>query len=236
MKQRQPFGGFLLLLLAFFMLGMIWMKTPNSFLGNEAMTEQDVMVALENGSIERALILPNAENDTGRLKLWMKSGEQEEVNVLSVSQFASDFQKEGIPYEVNDIPRENSMLNIILPVLLSAAILVAFFMFMNTRNAGGSNAKMMNFGRSRARMTRDSKVNFTNVAGLNEEKEELEEIVDFLKNPQKYTGVGARIPKGVLLVGRLERERHFWPRPLPGKPAFPSSPSPVQTLWRCLWE
>ena len=201
MKQRQPFGGFLLLLLAFFMLGMIWMKTPNSFLGNEAMTEQDVMVALENGSIERALILPNAENDTGRLKLWMKSGEQEEVNVLSVSQFASDFQKEGIPYEVNDIPRENSMLNIILPVLLSAAILVAFFMFMNTRNAGGSNAKMMNFGRSRARMTRDSKVNFTNVAGLNEEKEELEEIVDFLKNPQKYTGVGARIPKGVLLVG-----------------------------------
>ena len=107
MKQRQPFGGFLLLLLAFFMLGMIWMKTPNSFLGNEAMTEQDVMVALENGSIERALILPNAENDTGRLKLWMKSGEQEEVNVLSVSQFASDFQKEGIPYEVNDIPREN---------------------------------------------------------------------------------------------------------------------------------
>lgn len=201
MKQRQPFGGFFLLLLAFFMLGMIWMKTPNSFLGNEAMTEQDVMVALENGSIERALILPNAENDTGRLKLWMKSGEQEEVNVLSVSQFASDFQKEGIPYEVNDIPRENSMLNIILPVLLSAAILVAFFMFMNTRNAGGSNAKMMNFGRSRARMTRDSKVNFTNVAGLNEEKEELEEIVDFLKNPQKYTGVGARIPKGVLLVG-----------------------------------
>ena len=201
MKQRQPFGGFLLLLLAFFMLGMIWMKTPNSFLGNEAMTEQDVMVALENGSIERALILPNAENDTGRLKLWMKSGEQEEVNVLSVSQFASDFQKEGIPYEVNDIPRENSMLNIILPVLLSAAILVAFFMFMNTRNAGGSNAKMMNSGRSRARMTRDSKVNFTNVAGLNEEKEELEEIVDFLKNPQKYTGVGARIPKGVLLVG-----------------------------------
>ena len=204
MKQRQPFGGFLLLLLAFFMLGMIWMKTPNSFLGNEAMTEQDVMVALENGSIERALILPNAENDTGRLKLWMKSGEQEEVNVLSVSQFASDFQKEGIPYEVNDIPRENSMLNIILPVLLSAAILVAFFMFMNTRNAGGSNAKMMNFGKSRARMSSpddNKKVTFDKVAGLQEEKEDLVEVVDFLKSPQKYTKVGARIPKGVLLVG-----------------------------------
>ena len=201
MKQRQPFGGFLLLLLAFFLLGIVWMKTPNSLLGNEAMTEQDVLVALENGSSERAVILPNADNDTGRLKLWMKSGDQEEVNVLSVSRFASDFQEEGVPYEVNDIPRENYMLNIILPVVLSAVILVAFFMFMNARNAGGSNAKMMNFGRSRARMTHDSKVNFTNVAGLNEEKEELEEIVDFLKNPQKYTGVGARIPKGVLLVG-----------------------------------
>ena len=69
------------------------------------------------------------------------------------------------------------------------------------RSGGGANAKMMNFGRSRARMVSTSKVNFTKVAGLEEEKEELEEIVDFLKNPQKYTGVGARIPKGVILVG-----------------------------------
>ena len=74
-------------------------------------------------------------------------------------------------------------------------------MFINSRSGGGANAKMMNFGRSRARMVSTSKVNFTKVAGLEEEKEELEEIVDFLKNPQKYTGVGARIPKGVILVG-----------------------------------
>ena len=72
---------------------------------------------------------------------------------------------------------------------------------MNGRAGGGANAKMMNFGKSRARMTRDNKMNFGRVAGLQEEKEELEEIVDFLKNPQKYTGVGARIPKGVILVG-----------------------------------
>lgn len=201
MRQRQPFGGFLLLLLAFLLLGIVWMKTPNSLLRNEAMTEQDVYAAMEEGIISAAEIRPNANNSTGRLKIWTSSGEAEEVNVLDVSQFASAFKEYGIPYEVEDIPRENYMLSVILPVLLSAGLLVAFFMFMNARNSGGSNARMMNFGRSRAKMTHDSKVTFTNVAGLNEEKEELEEIVDFLKNPQKYTGVGARIPKGVLLVG-----------------------------------
>lgn len=201
MKQRQPFGGFLLLLLAFLLLGIVWMKTPNSLLRNEAMTEQDVYAAMEKGLISAAEIRPNANNSTGRLKIWTSSGEEEEVNVLDVSQFASAFKEYGIPYEVEDIPRENYMLSVILPVLLSAGILVAFFVFMNARNSGGTNARMMNFGRSRAKMTHDSKVTFTNVAGLNEEKEELEEIVDFLKNPQKYTGVGARIPKGVLLVG-----------------------------------
>ena len=202
MKQRQPFGGFFLLLLAFIMLGIVWMKTsPNSLMGREAMTEQDIYVALENESIREVQIRPNAENGTGRLKIRMKSGDVEEVNVLDVEAFAAEFRNYKVPYEVEDIPRENYMLTIVLPVLLSAGILIVFFVFMNARNAGGSNAKMMNFGRSRARMTHDSKVNFSNVAGLNEEKEELEEVVDFLKNPQKYTGVGARIPKGVLLVG-----------------------------------
>ena len=92
-------------------------------------------------------------------------------------------------------------MTVILPIALSAGVLIFLFMFINSRSGGGANAKMMNFGRSRARMVSTSKVNFTKVAGLEEEKEELEEIVDFLKNPQKYTGVGARIPKGVILVG-----------------------------------
>lgn len=93
-------------------------------------------------------------------------------------------------------------MTIILPFMLSIVVVVIIIMVMNRSAAGGgANARMMNFGKSRARMSRDSKVNFSNVAGLVEEKEELEEVVDFLKNPQKYTSVGARIPKGLLLVG-----------------------------------
>ena len=202
MKQRQPMGGgFFLLVLALTMLVVMWMRSPNNPLTAPAMTEQDVYVALENGTITKARIRPDAENSTGKLQLWLKSGDMEEVHVLNVSDFAEEFRDDGIPYEVEEIPKENYALTIMLPILLSAGLLAAFFMFMNLRNAGGGNAKMMNFGRSRARMSRDSKVTFANVAGLSEEKEELEEIVDFLKDPQKYTGVGARIPKGVILVG-----------------------------------
>lgn len=94
-------------------------------------------------------------------------------------------------------------MSVIIPVALSAVVIMFMFMFMNARlgGGGGGNSKMMNFGKSRAKMSRTNSVNFSNVAGLEEEKEELEEIVDFLKNPKKYTDVGARIPKGVILVG-----------------------------------
>ena len=94
------------------------------------------------------------------------------------------------------------MLTIVMPFMLSIVVVVVIIMVMNrSASGGGANSRMMNFGRSRARLSRDSKVNFSRVAGLEEEKEELEEVVDFLKNPQKYTSVGARIPKGLLLVG-----------------------------------
>lgn len=94
------------------------------------------------------------------------------------------------------------MLTVVMPFLLSIVVVIVIITVMNRGAAGnGANARMMNFGRSRARLSRDSKVNFSRVAGLEEEKEELEEVVDFLKNPQKYTSVGARIPKGLLLVG-----------------------------------
>ena len=104
---------------------------------------------------------------------------------------------------IEEVPQENYLVTILLPFMLSIVVVVVILMVMNRGAAGGggANARMMNFGKSRARLSRDSKVNFSNVAGLKEEKEELEEVVDFLKNPQKYTSVGARIPKGLLLVG-----------------------------------
>ena len=110
----------------------------------------------------------------------------------------------GIDYTMENVPQDNYLISVILPVGISAVVIMFMFMYMNAKlgaGGGGSNAKMMNFGKSRARMSRTNSVNFSKVAGLEEEKEELEEIVDFLKNPKKYTDVGARIPKGVLLVG-----------------------------------
>ena len=128
-----------------------------------------------------------------------------QVKLLYVSD-VEDAQKlleaHDMAYTTMDVPQENYLVTIILPFMLSIVVVVIIIMVMNrSAGGGGANARMMNFGKSRARMSRDSKVNFSNVAGLVEEKEELEEVVDFLKNPQKYTSVGARIPKGLLLVG-----------------------------------
>ena len=121
------------------------------------------------------------------------------TDVKDTQKLLDDHQME---YVVMDVPQENYLVTIILPFMLSIVVVVIIIMVMNrSAGGGGANARMMNFGKSRARMSRDSKVNFSNVAGLVEEKEELEEVVDFLKNPQKYTSVGARIPKGLLLVG-----------------------------------
>ena len=232
MKQRQPMGGFFLLILALTMLVVMWIRSPNNPLTAPAMTEQDVYVALENGTITKARIRPDAKNSTGQLyELWLKSGDLEEVHVLNVSDFAEEFRDEGIPYEVEEIPKENYALTIILPILLSAGLLAAFFMLMNLRNAGGGNAKMMNFGRSRARMSRDSKVNFTNVAGLNEEKEELEEIVDFLKGVLRSIREWEPESLRELFWWVLpEQEKPCLPRRWPGKPKSPFSPFPDRTL------
>ena len=159
------------------------------------------MVYLENKTVESAQIRPNREVPTGEVIFETTSGDREEFNVLDVKEVEMALRKAGVPYTTTSVRQDSYFMTVILPIALSAGVLIFLFMFINSRSGGGANAKMMNFGRSRARMVSTSKVNFTKVAGLEEEKEELEEIVDFLKNPQKYTGVGARIPKGVILVG-----------------------------------
>ena len=161
----------------------------------------EFMVYLENKTVESAQIRPNREVPTGEVIFETTSGDREEFNVLDVKEVEMALRKAGVPYTTTSVRQDSYFMTVILPIALSAGVLIFLFMFINSRSGGGANAKMMNFGRSRARMVSTSKVNFTKVAGLEEEKEELEEIVDFLKNPQKYTGVGARIPKGVILVG-----------------------------------
>lgn len=201
MKQRQSFGGGMGLLILVLLLIMLFStRSQNMFMPGK-ISYRDFMVNLENGSIGSAVIKPNKETPTGEIELYMTSGEKQDFYVLDTKEIESALRDSGIEYKVSEIPQDNYFLSVILPIALSAGVLIFFFVFMNSRSGGGANAKMMNFGKSRARMSRTSNVNFTKVAGLQEEKEELEEIVDFLKSPQKYTGVGARIPKGVILVG-----------------------------------
>lgn len=200
MKQRQSMGGVGLLILMLLVIMFFSLKVPGMATERE-LSYPEFMVYLENKTVESAQIRPNREVPTGEVVFETTSGDREEFNVLDVKEVEMALRKVGVPYTTTSVRQDSYFMTVILPIALSAGVLIFLFMFINSRSGGGANAKMMNFGRSRARMVSTSKVNFTKVAGLEEEKEELEEIVDFLKNPQKYTGVGARIPKGVILVG-----------------------------------
>ena len=200
MKQRQSMGGVGLLILMLLIIMFFSLKVPGMATERE-LSYPEFMVYLENKTVESAQIRPNREVPTGEVVFETTSGDREEFNVLDVKEVEMALRKAGVPYTTTSVRQDSYFMTVILPIALSAGVLIFLFMFINSRSGGGANAKMMNFGRSRARMVSTSKVNFTKVAGLEEEKEELEEIVDFLKNPQKYTGVGARIPKGVILVG-----------------------------------
>ena len=200
MKQRQSMGGVGLLILMLLVIMFFSLKVPGMATERE-LSYPEFMVYLENKTVESAQIRPNREVPTGEVVFETTSGDREEFNVLDVKEVEMALRKAGVPYTTTSVRQDSYFMTVILPIALSAGVLIFLFMFINSRSGGGANAKMMNFGRSRARMVSTSKVNFTKVAGLEEEKEELEEIVDFLKNPQKYTGVGARIPKGVSLVG-----------------------------------
>jgi len=185
------------------MIVMVLVFRISEGLGDEGLTQQDYMQAVENKEVESVIIRPNRETPTGELILTMKDGGQVAVYVADVKEEQAFLMDRGVPCTMGNVPQESYLLSMVVPILLSGVVLVVVFMMMNARaTGGGANAKMMNFGKSRARLSRDaSKYNFKKVAGLREEKEDLEELVDFLKNPGKYTSVGARIPKGILLVG-----------------------------------
>lgn len=200
MKKRQPFGGGLgLLVLGLLLLLLFNFRSQNAV--NTKMSYQQFVAALESGSVSSAVVKPNPETPTGEIELFLKSGDKEVFPVFDIHEYEGKLRDSGVDYRTAEVPQDNYFLSVILPIMLSAGVLIFFFMFMNARSGGAANSKMMNFGRNRAKMSRTGNVDFTKVAGLLEEKEELEEIVDFLKNPQKYTSVGARIPKGVILVG-----------------------------------
>ena len=199
MKQQSFRGfGFILLMMALIYMAMI---LPTRMFVNRR-TDQEFLKDLESGRFVEVEIQPNQETPTGQVNYVMTDGEQYVAYVSDVKEVENLLRDEGIDFTMLDVPHESYLMTVVVPIALTGIVVVAIFAFMNMRaGSGGTNAKMMNFGKSRARMSRDNRVNFSKVAGLEEEKEELEEVVDFLKNPQKYTSVGARIPKGLILVG-----------------------------------
>ena len=200
MKQQRGFrGGWLLFPLLLIVLALAFMPGRKQ---NELSYQQFKQV-LESGDVGSLVIYQNEQTPTGEVRLANRAGEVYVTYVSDVNQIQQMLQDMDIDYSMNDVPQTSYWMSILLPVAVSVGAVVLMLIIMNMRAGagGGTNAKMMNFGKSRARMTNTSNVTFKNVAGLQEEKEDLEEMVDFLRNPQKYTSVGARIPKGVILVG-----------------------------------
>ena len=158
--------------------------------------------ALKNNEVAIVTIQPNKETPTGTLVITLSSGEKKTLYVNDVNEVEKELRTEyQLDPKVEAVPEDNWFLTSVLPILIMVAVFAFFFVMMNAQNAGG-DPRMAQFGRSRAKMSHgDNKTRLDDVAGLQEEKEELEEIVDFLKNPGKYTKMGARIPKGVLLEG-----------------------------------
>jgi len=205
-EERKPNIGPYVMLVVLLICAYFFLSSQRDSQSNYTMTQLEE--ALEEGKVLDARIQPNKEVPTGAVIVNISGEGQKRFYVTDVKEVEELLRAKDISPLVSDVPRENTLLASLLPALITCGLVLFLFVMMTRQMAAGggggnANSKMMNFGRSRAKMSRpdDMKVTFQNVAGLQEEKEDLEEVVDFLKAPQKYTKVGARIPKGVLLVG-----------------------------------
>ena len=201
-EQSNRFGLYLMLAIAL-IAGYLYLNTTVS--SQNEYTMGQLIEALSDGKVQSARVRQNSEVPTGMIEAEMKEDGVKRIYVADVTQAMEMLSSYGVDPFLENVSRENIVISTVLPIVLMGALLVFLMSVMNRQMYGGgsTNAKMMNFGKSHARMAlpTDKKVTFADVAGLQEEKEDLREVVDFLKMPEKYTMVGARIPKGVLLVG-----------------------------------
>ena len=219
-QQSGRFGLYLIVMIAFF-IGYMFLN--NRLMEQKEFTIGQLTTSLEDGKVLGATIRQNSEVPTGVVEAEISGKGPARVYVTDVGEAEKLLRSHGVDPVVENVSRGNAILSVILPVVLMGGMLILVMTVMNRQMGGGAGAHMMNFGKSRARMSMpsDKKVTFADVAGLLEEKEELEEVVDFLKMPAKYTGVGARIPKGVLLVGPPGTGKTLLARAVAGEAGVP---------------
>ena len=205
MNEQIPGGrgrGFSLAFMLAFMLVIYLVIRSSAGRAQYTYTMGNFTKDLQGGNVVSVEIIPNRETPTGSAVVTLKDETERLLYATDITRVEEAAREAGLDPSVRDVPADSSFLTSILPTLLMTGVCIFFFwMIMQQQGGGGANSRMMNFGRSRAKLSGGSSVTLKDVAGLQEEKEDLEEIIDFLKEPGKYTGVGARIPKGVLLEG-----------------------------------
>ena len=200
-KNNKSFYVYFVIIIALLLI-TVWVGTLR--VQNNGYTRGEFEEQLEKNEIAVVNICPNRDVPTGSLEIVLKSGEERILFVTDVTEMEALVRSYGIDCGVESVPEESWFLNSVFPILIVVVVCVFFFVMMNAQNSGGGGGgRMMNFGKSRAKLTLggENKITLGEVAGLKEEKEELQEIVEFLLEPGKFTKVGARIPKGVLLEG-----------------------------------
>lgn len=200
-KNNKSFYIYFLIIIGLLLI-TVWVGTLR--IQNNGYTRGEFEEQLEKNEIAVVNICPNKDVPTGSLEIVLKSGEERVLYVTDVTKMEDLVRSYGIDCSVESVPEESWFLNSVFPILIVVVVCVFFFVMMNAQNSGGGGGgRMMNFGKSRAKLTMggENKITLEEVAGLKEEKEELQEIVEFLREPGKFTKVGARIPKGVLLEG-----------------------------------
>ena len=202
-RNRSGFRGFgfyavLILIVVLIWYGLSGNTTTSSY------TKSDFQKALQKNDVTYVKVVQNREIPTGSLRIKLKDGTQQYLYASDVNEMQNLMDDEKFDnYTLEDVPAESWIMTLLPYLLIFGAFFILFVIMNNNAAANSGGGKMMNFGKSRAKLSteEDNKTSFANVAGLREEKEELEELVDFLRDPKKYTKLGARIPKGVLLVG-----------------------------------